>query len=241
MLQRTPSTAQRVEPATRDGDPLPLQVWLSPAFPIGAFAYSHGIEWAVEAGDIGDRGSLEGWIADLLEHGGPWSDAVLLACAHRAVRANDDTALRDTAELALALAPSRERRLETVQQGTSFLVAVRAAWPSDALERFAPALGDRVALPVAVGVTAAGHDIVLPATLDAFLLSIVTNLVSSAVRLVPLGQTDGTRAVARLVPLLRAVAARAATASLDDVGGCALRSDVASMRHETQTTRLFRS
>jgi urease accessory protein len=241
MVQRTPSTAQRAEPATRDGDPLLLQVWLSPAFPIGAFAYSHGIEWVVEAGDIGDRGSLEGWIADLLEHGGPWSDAVLLACAHRAVRANDVTALRDAAELALALAPSRERRLETSQQGTSFLLAVRTAWPCEALQSFAPALGDRVALPIAVGVTAAGHDIGLPATLDAFLLSIVTNLVSSAVRLVPLGQTDGTLAVAHLVPALRVVAARAAAASLDDAGGCALRSDVASMRHETQTTRLFRS
>lgn len=241
MVQRTPSTAPRVDATTPAGNPLLLQVWLSPAFPIGAFAYSHGIEWAVEAGDVGDRRSLEEWIGDLLEHGGPWSDAVLLACTHRAVRANDDAALREVVELALALAPSRERRLETIQQGTSFLLAVRAAWPCDALERCATVLGDRVALPVAVGVTAAAHDIELVATLDAFLLSIVTNLVSSAVRLVPLGQTDGTLAVARLVPALRAVAARAASASLDDVGGCALRSDVASMRHETQTTRLFRS
>jgi urease accessory protein len=76
-------------------------------------------------------------VGDLIEHGGPWSDAVLLACAHHATRAGDASALAEVAELALALAPSRERRLETGQQGTSFLAAVRTAWPCAALERFA--------------------------------------------------------------------------------------------------------
>lgn len=241
MATPAPTTSKAAEPPARDGDPLPLLVWLSPSFPVGAFAYSHGIEWAVEAGDVGDRGALEAWLADLLAHGGPWSDAVLLACAHRAIVQADERALAEVAELALALTPSRERRLETAQQGASFVTAVRAAWPCPAIDRFASLLGDRTALPVAVGVAAAGHGIALRATLDAYLLSLVTNLVSAAVRLVPLGQTDGILAVATLVPAVRATAARAHEATLDDVGGCALRSDVASMRHETQTTRLFRS
>ena len=241
MGYRAPSTATDAEPAARGHDLLPLLIWLSPSFPIGAFAYSHGIEWAVEAGDVRDRESLEAWVGDLVEHGGPWSDAVLLACAYRATHAADEVALAEVAELALALAPSRERRLETAQQGTSFLTAVRTAWPCAELARLAPVLGARVALPVAVAVAAAGHGVTLDGTVEAYLLSLATSLISSAVRLVPLGQSDGILAVAHLTQAIRTTARRATLASLDDVGGCALRSDVASMRHETQTTRLFRS
>jgi urease accessory protein len=215
--------------------------WLSPSFPVGAFAYSHGIEWAVEAGDIRDAAALESWLGDLLDHGGPWSDAVLLACAYQATEQSDDAALAEVAELAAAFAPSRERRLETLKQGEAFLHAVRASWPCPALERLARAWQGEVALPVAVGVAAAGHKIAHAETLEAFLLAQITNLVSAAVRLIPLGQTEATRVVARLTPKVRAAAARAAVATLDDLGGAALRSDIASMRHETQHTRLFRS
>ena len=220
---------------------LPLMVWLSPSFPVGAFAYSHGIEWVVEAGDIKSAATLEAWLDDLLEHGGPWSDAVLLAAAHQAIEQGNDAALAETAELAAALSPSRERRLETLKQGEAFLLAVRASWPCKALDRLARIYKSEVAFPVAVGVTAAGHGLALNETLEAYLLSTATNLVSAAVRLVPLGQTDAVKIVARLAPRLRVIAARAAASTLDDVGGAALRSDIASMRHETQHTRLFRS
>ncbi len=229
------------EPRDADAGFLPLFVWLSPNFPVGSFAYSHGVEWAVEAGDIKDAESCTAWLADLLEHGGGWSDAVLLAAAHRAVAEKDDTALIEVCELAAALAPSKERRLETLKQGDAFLLAVKNAWPCDAIERFLKVWPNETAFPVAVGVAGAGHRLPLGATLEAFLLAFATNLVSAAVRLVPLGQTDGTKIVARLTPLAREVAARAAQCSLDDVGGAALRSDIASMRHETQYTRLFRS
>ena len=224
----------------RASDVTPLMVWLSPSFPVGSFAYSHGLEWAVEAGDVDDAPSLEAWLDDLLHHGGPWSDAVLLAQTHRAVTARDDAKFDDVAALAAALAPTQERKLETLAQGAAFLAAVRAAWPSPALERAKPFEGE-IAFPVAVGLTAAGHGIALTATLEAYLVALVTNLVSAAVRLIPLGQTDGTKAVAKLVPAAKQVAARAAAAAIDDIGGAALRSDIASMRHETQYTRLFRS
>lgn len=220
---------------------LPLLVWLSPSFPVGSFAYSHGVEWAVDTGDVKDAETCGQWLADLLEYGGGWSDAVLLASAHRAVEAENDPALVEIAELARALAPSRERRLETLKQGDAFVLAVKNAWPCAAVERFTKTWPHETALPVAVGVAAAGHEIPLGATLDAYLLAFVTNLASAAIRLVPLGQTDGTKIVARLAPLAREVAARAAQSSLDDVGGAAFRSDIASMRHETQYTRLFRS
>jgi urease accessory protein len=220
---------------------LPLMVWLSPAFPVGSFAYSHGIEWAVEAGDIKDAATCEAWVRDLIEHGGGWSDAVLLACTHRAVAAKDDAALIEVAELARAISPSKERRLETLKQGDAFLLAAKAAWPCKALDDFSKIWKDETAFPVALGVASAAHNLPLTPTLEAWLVAFVSNLVSAAVRLVPLGQTDGTKIVAKLTPLARVVAAHAANASLDDIGGAAFRSDIASMKHETQYTRLFRS
>lgn len=216
-------------------------IWLSPAFPVGSFAYSHGIEWAVEAGDIKDAASCEAWVRDLLERGGGWSDTVLLACTHRAVVSKDKKAIVEAAELACAISPSKERRLETLKQGDAFLLAVKAAWPCEALADFSKLWKHETAFPVALGLAAAGHNLPLVSTLEAWLVGFASNLVSAAVRLVPLGQTDGTKIVAKLTPLARITAARAASASLDDIGGAAFRSDIASMKHETQYTRLFRS
>jgi urease accessory protein len=223
------------------GDILPLLVWLTPSFPVGSFAYSHGIEWAVEAGDIRDAESCAAWLGDILEHGGAWSDAVLLAAAHRAIGRHDDAALYEAAELAAVLAPSKERKLETLKQGEAFLLAVRNAWPCRTVDRLMKSSGGEVAFPIAVGAASAGHGLPLAQTLEAYLIAFASNLVSAAMRLIPLGQTDGTKIVARLAPLAREIAARAARSSLEDISGAALRADIASMRHETQYTRLFRS
>lgn len=220
---------------------LPLLAWLSPAFPVGSFAYSHGIEWAFESGDVTNAQSTETWIADLIECGGPWSDAVLLASAHRAVSAKELDTLNEVADLAAALAPSKERKLETMAQGEAFMNAVSAAWPNKSFEKALAAIGKEVAYPVAVGVASAAHEISLRVTLESYLLAVVSNFVSAAVRLIPLGQTDGTKIVAKLTPRVREIAARAEKSTLDDVGGAAIRSDIASMKHETQYTRLFRS
>ena len=220
---------------------MPLLVWLSPAYPVGAFAYSHGLEWAVETGDITDAASLHGWIEDLLHRGGPFADAVLLAHAWRAVAAGCDADFAEVAELGAAFAPSRERQMETLNQGDAFLTATRTAWPTPALERACAAWDGRYAYPVAVGAAAAAHGLPLAPTLTAFLTAVCANLVSAAVRLVPLGQTDGNRVLAGCAPSLREVAVAAAQVPLERLGGAALRSDIASMRHETQYTRLFRS
>lgn len=220
---------------------LPLLAWLSPAFPVGSFAYSHGIEWAFEAGDVTDAKSTQQWITDLIECGGPWSDAVLLVCAHRAVSAKEYDALKEVSELASALAPSKERKLETMAQGAAFMQAVGAAWSNKHFENAVGAIGKEVAYPVAVGTAAAAHEIALRVTLESYLLAVVSNFVSAAVRLIPLGQTDGTKIVSALTPRVREIAVRAEKSTLDDVGGAAIRSDIASMKHETQYTRLFRS
>jgi urease accessory protein len=236
------TTMARETNDTRGGAELyRLMAWLSPAYPIGAFSYSSGIEWAVEAGDIADAGTLERWLAVMIADGSGFCDAVFLAHAFRAIAAGDDAELRRVAQLAATFAPSKERHLETTAQGRAFLDTTRAAWPCAALDRLLTVWDGAVALPVAVGVASAGHGIALAAALPAYLHAMTANLISSGVRLVPLGQTDGQRVLAALEPVVAATAQRALATALDDVGGAAFRADLASMRHETQYTRLFRS
>jgi urease accessory protein len=215
--------------------------WLSPAYPTGAFSYSGGIEWAVEAGDIVDAGTLQGWLAATIADGGVFCDAVFFAHAHRAAAAGDEDALRTVAELAAAFAPSKERHLETTAQGRAFLDTTRAAWPCPALARLVAVWPDAIALPVAAGVACAGHGVPLAPALCAYLHAVAANLVSAGMRLIPLGQTDGQRVLAALEPLVAAAADRALATALDNVGSAAFRADIAGMRHETQYTRLFRS
>jgi urease accessory protein len=218
-----------------------LMAWLSPAYPIGAFSYSSGIEWAVEAGDITDAATLERWLAVMVAEGSGFCDAVFFVHAHRAIAARDDTALRAVAELAAAFAPSKERHLETTAQGRAFLDTTRAAWPTATIDRLAAVWDGAVALPVAVAVAGAGHGIALAPALHAYLHALTANLISAGVRLVPLGQTDGQRVLAALEPVVTTTAERALLTGLDEIGGAAFRADLAGMRHETQYTRLFRS
>lgn len=227
----------------RMGEPggfLPLLCWLSPSFPVGAYAYSHGLEWAVEAGDVRDEGSLETWLTQLVGGGLGRNETILLACAWRAADVGDRAALTEANELALALANSAEFRLETAQQGRSFLDAALAAWPHPRLAELAPDL-DEVALPVAVGLAAAAHGIALLPTAQAYLTALVQNLVSAGIRLAPVGQTAGQRILARSLPALAELAAASLPLGLDDVGSSTIRADLGSFLHETQYTRLFRS
>jgi urease accessory protein len=218
-----------------------LMTWLSPAYPVGAYSYSSGIEWAVEAGDIKDAETLKAWLAVMLADGGGFCDAVLFAHAHRAVAGEDDGALSAVAELASAFAPSKERHLETTAQGAAFVETTRAAWPCAALDKLKQVWDGLVAYPVAVAVAAGGHGIALEPSLVAYVQALAANWVSAGVRLIPLGQTDGQRVLAALEPIIAATAARALATSLDDIGSAAFRADLASARHETQYTRLFRS
>jgi urease accessory protein len=218
-----------------------LMAWLSPAYPVGAFSYSSGLEWAVESGDVTEAERLRDWIATVFSDGGAFCDAVFFVHAHRAVTNDADWILVEVAELAAAFAPSRERHLETTAQGAAFMDATRKAWPCAAVDRL-PALWDGpVTYPVAVAVAAAGHGLALEPALHAFLHAVASNLISAGVRLVPLGQSDGQRVLAALEPsVARAVCAAIAT-PLEAVGGSAFRADLASMHHETQYTRLFRT
>jgi urease accessory protein len=217
-----------------------LMTWLSPAFPVGAFSYSSGIEWAVEAGDITNAATLQDWLSSLLEAAG-FCDGVFLAHAHRAASRADDAKLREVAELAAAFAPSRERHLETTAQGRAFIEIARSAWNCAGLERLIAICNGIVAYPVAVGIVSAAHGIPLAATMHGFLHAVTSNWISAGARLVPLGQTDSQLVLSALEPMVVATGRRALQAALDDAGGASFRADLASMRHETQYTRLFRS
>lgn len=207
-----------------------LHAWLSPGYPVGAFAYSHGLEWAVAEGLLKDEASVRDWIGDCLALGAGRNDAILAAAAWA------DPGSDEPAELAAALAASRERLLETADQGAAFAATTAAAWGPDDEAHRAPA-----PYPVAFGRFARAHDAPLEEALTLYLQAFAGNLVAAAVRLVPLGQTEGQRALAALAPLCAGIARDAMRAGLDGIGGAALMSDIAAMRHETQDVRLFRT
>jgi len=217
-----------------------LMTWLSPSFPVGAFSYSSGIEWAVEAGDILDAVSLRDWLAAMLADGSGFCDGVFLAQAHRAASARDGAGLREIAELAAAFVPSRERQLEASAQGRAFIEIARAAWACDGLDALVSACGV-IVYPVAVGLVSAAHKIPPSPVMHAFLHAVVSNWISAGARLVPLGQTDSQRILAALEPVVVSTAKRSLEASIEDLGSATFRADLASLRHETQYTRLFRS
>ena len=217
-----------------------LLVWTSPSYPTGAFSYSHGLEWAVEAGDMNDVASLIDYIEAVLARGGGWIDAVLFAHAYEC--AHDAAAFDEIADLAAAFRGSAETALESHQQDAAFLSVTRKAWPHTLLDAFAERRGDLpVAHSVAMALACAAHDIPRAAALSAWLHSTAANLVSAGVRLIPLGQTDGQIATARLAPRIAAISANAFQTPLDELGTAAPLLELYSIRHETQYTRLFRS
>jgi urease accessory protein len=213
---------------------LRLMAWLSPAFPVGSFAYSGGLERAVHDGLVRDVTSLREWIAALIRHGSVWNDAVLLAEAHGA--AEDAARLVETAELAEALAGSKERHQETMLLGEAFLSAARA-WPHPVFS----ILPAKAAYPVAVGAVAGAHGISREKAVAAFLHALASQMLSAGIRLGVTGQKDGVAILAGLEDVIAEVAKRAAQSSLDDLGAATVQADIASLRHETQGTRLFRS
>lgn len=222
-----------------------LLAWLSPAYPVGAFSYSHGLEWAVEAGLVRNRADLLDWLGTVLRHGGGRLDAALLAHGHRLAAAGDLPAWRALRRQAWAMAPSAELALETRTQGEAFARTTLACWP-DPAGRMAALLGvgeeaPAPVYPLAVAAAAACHGVPRAPILLAYLQAFAANLVSAAVRLVPLGQTDGQHAIAALEPVAAAVAGTAPETPLDALGAATPMVDWCAMRHETQYTRLFRS
>lgn len=237
VITTTTTTITRTATTIIMTDPVALSrlmTWLSPAFPVGSFAYSHGLERAIHDGLISDRLSLTGWLEALLDRGSGWNDAVLLAEAWRCTAAGDG--IEEVAELAEAMAGSRERHMETTLQGGAFVDAM-AAWGGER-----PTNGEgAITYPVAVGAAAARHQVKLEDALVAYLHAFASNLIQACVRLVPLGQRDGVGTLAALEAVILRTAQRPAGSTLDDLGSCTVLADIMSMNHETQYSRVFRS
>ena len=208
---------------------LTLAQWFSPAFPVGAFAYSHGLEWAIESGAVHDPASAKTWIGQVLEHGTGWNDALLLSAAYRA---SDETSARDVDDIARALAASKERLKETDLQGSAFCKVV-----SD-LSGFTI---DGLIYPVAAGWAARQANLPLDLTAQMYLQSFLSNLASVAMRLVPLGQTAGQALIRDMTALCIDIAKASLKHDLNDLTSTAFLSDIAAMKHETQHSRNFRT
>ena len=217
-----------------------LMAWLSPSFPVGAFSYSHGLEYAVETGLVRTRENLVGWIAAVLRQGSGLSDGMLFVAAWRARDADDPMALGLVLELAAALRPTSELALESAAQGAAFVRAIRDAWPHPVLLSALPEDGD-VGYAPAVAVCAHAHGLNLRAALRAFLHAFAANLISAGVRLIPLGQTDGQIALRLLEAEVEATAELAERLPLEEIGSATPMLDYCSAQHETQYTRLFRT
>jgi urease accessory protein len=210
-------------------DVLVLAQWLSPAFPVGAFAYSHGLETAIQSGAIATANDLEKWVSDVLNYGSGRNDCILLRAAHGC---ESNVALEGVNQTALAVSASSERVLETQLQGNAFSQMTAAIWGSDQAA---------LCYPVAVGNASAHMQLDVDLTAALYLHAFASNLVSAAVRAVPLGQTDGQRVLAALIPLCDQIAKKTQGTTLDDLSSTAFLSDIAAMQHETLQPRIFRS
>jgi urease accessory protein len=221
---------------------LRVQSWLSPAFPAGFYSYSHGLEWAVEVRDVYDRQSLVDWLESDLRHGSGRNEAIFFKEAWHC--ATDCERLVEISELSAAFRGTSEFALESSQPAAACLAIFKKVWPDRTLDLLAEMLRERQISPavaVVLGVRLAGEGVPLSVALPAFLQSYIANLVTAGVRLIPLGQTDGQLAIAELEHVIEAASAQAAATTIDDLGSAAFMVDLASMAHETQYTRLFRS
>jgi urease accessory protein len=223
---------------------LRLQSWLSPAFPSGSYSYSHGLEWAVEAGYIYDRESLIDWLEADLRYGSGRNEVIFFNEAWLSAIDGDRAKLFEIAELAAAFRGTSEFALESSQQASACRATLCQAWPDLLMDSLSQLLSDRhvpLVPAVVLGVRSASERIPVSLALPAFLQSYIANLVTAGVRLIPLGQTDGQLAIAALEEAVLAASAQARKATIDDLGSSAFMVDLASMAHETQYTRLFRS
>lgn len=211
-----------------------LLSWLSPVFPTGGFAYSNGLERAVHDGLVSSEAELRDWLSIVMTHGSVHNDQIFLAEGWRCAAANGNC--RQVAELAIALSGSKERHLELTAQGAAFVLALES-WNFETR----PDFGQLHPLPVVVGAYCAVGDIALDVALIGYLQAILSNQLQAAIRLSVLGQSGAARILAILEPEIARLSAAAGKTTLDDLGTSAINADIASMNHETQTVRLFRS
>ena len=209
-----------------DSKLITVMQWLSPAFPIGGFAYSHGLEWAINKGYVSNREELQKWISDLLEYGSLKNDAILIKLV---LKGSDP---KEINEIAIALCPANERLSETQLQGGAFCKIMREVWSLEI---------DDLTLPIALALAAKNESIDQNLVVPAYLHSFCSNLISVAMRLIPIGQTDGQKTLRELSPLISDSVRAVAKSDKDDLGSACFLSDVSAMQHEYLQPRVFKT
>ena len=206
-------------------DMMTLQTWFSPAFPTGAFSYSHGMESAIQDNLIDDAGSLRSWIISLLSYGSGRNDGLFLKAAYEGVD--------EANALCLASCGSKERLRETTELGQSFSRVVRANYDVK--------LPDRTAYPVAVGMTAKQIDLDLALTLQSYLQAFASNLISVGIRTIPIGQQAGQDCMIGLYPIIENMTKKIKSESLNELGSATFVSDLMAIKHENSVPRIYRT
>ena len=206
-------------------DIMVLQAWFSPAFPTGAFSYSHGLEAAIQHGLVSDKDSLTRWISCLLTSGSGWNDGLFLKAAYEGIS--------DVNSLCLALCSSRERYQETIELGKSFSRAVNCSYGAE--------LAQGLAYPVAVGIAARRRNIDIKLTTQSYLQAFAASLISVGVRIIPIGQQAGQDCLVTLCRIIEQVNNKLDVAGLEQLGSASFMSEIMSMMHEKSNPRIYRT
>ena len=201
-----------------------LQAWFSPSFPVGSFAYSHGLETAIHNHIVTDKNSLTDWIAFILEYGSGWNDGLCLKAAYEGEDIND---------LCLGLSAGHERHLETQELGRSFTANLNKCYEL--------ALPNGLAYPVAVGIASAQLNLDLILTLQSYLQSFTSNLISVGIRTIPIGQMAGQESLVRIFPIIKTLCTQLEGTPLTELGSCSVIADLMSLQHEQNVPRLYKT
>lgn len=221
-----------------------LQQLISPSLPIGAFTYSQGMEWAVECGWIKDADDVYVWLDGLLESSVGALELPVLARLYHASQQQDHNAFSHWADTLLAWRETSELRAEECQRGQALTMVLdklpdAAGWPELQETQWRDALAQTQLAGFALA--CARWHVDLEQALNGYLWSWLENMVIVAVKLIPLGQSDGQRVLYRFSDQLAAITKQAMGLADDDIGSSSPAMAIASSLHETQYCRLFRS
>lgn len=219
-----------------------LQQLISPTLPVGAFTYSQGMEWAVEAGWLKTAAQVQDWLYNLMHDSLSWLELPLLIRLYRACEQQDQQQFSHYAALAIAGRETAELRREEEQRARALLTVLNklpdsANWPL--LQTWqAPLLQTALA---GFALACQQWQIRLDKVLPAYVWGWLDNMVCVAVKLIPLGQTDGQTILFHLSEHISDICAKAQNVLDDDIGASTTALAIASSLHETQYCRLFRS
>jgi urease accessory protein len=211
----------------------------SPALPVGAYSYSEGLETLIDTGTIENKQSLKHWLEQELRYGAIRLEAAVMVRAYNSAKLGDIEALSYWNNWLSAARETEELRSSSWQMGRSLIRLLLELQPQ--LAQSANVVGNPCNYAIAFGIAAAHWQIDLSAAILGYLHSWTTNLITAGVKLIPIGQTAGQQLLLEIHANLSSAAQEILALEDDDLNSCGWGLSLASMAHETQYTRLFRS